>query len=301
MTDHRPTPRGANALVSVVIPAFDAAATIDDQLYALGHQADAGPYEVVVADNGSRDRTLAMVEAWARRDPRIRAVDASDRPGPAHARNRGARAARGDLLVFCDADDIVSSGWVAAMRRAWLAGADLIGGSLESDSLNAPEVVAWRGHLQSDSLPVGYRFLPYSVSANLGCDATVFAGLGGFEDAFPGAAGEDCDLCFRAQLAGFRLDFAEEAAVAYRHRHDLAGSLRQARAYGKASALLYRRYRAYGMYRPPLRRQARKLRRHLGRGTGLAAGKADRGRWLWQLIYMAARVEGAMAHRVLFW
>src|SRR5690606_10578144 len=92
--------------ISVVIPARDAARWIDAQLGALACQEVPVPWEVVVADNGSTDDTVARAEAWADRLP-VRVVDASGRPGPNHARNQGTAAARGDLLLYCDADDVV--------------------------------------------------------------------------------------------------------------------------------------------------------------------------------------------------
>ena len=48
----------------------------------------------------------------------LRLVDSSDRPGASHARNVGARAATAPALAFCDADDEVGPGWVAAMGNA---------------------------------------------------------------------------------------------------------------------------------------------------------------------------------------
>ena len=129
--------------ISVVIPARDAAGTIAEQLAALAGQEYVGDWEVIVADNGSTDQTRGIVEDWRARVPGLRVVDASARPGPSFARNRGAADATGDLLVFCDADDAVAPGWLAAVARA-AVDFDVVTGPQDVGPLNATSVQAWR-------------------------------------------------------------------------------------------------------------------------------------------------------------
>ena len=69
------------------------------------------------------------------RDPRIHLVDASARRGAAAARNIGVRAARGSLLAFCDADDVVRPGWIAPWGRPW-SNADLVAGVFDFGALD---------------------------------------------------------------------------------------------------------------------------------------------------------------------
>ena len=95
-TDARvPTP-----VVSVVIPAKNAAAYIGETIASALAQADVA--EVIVVDDGSTDDTVAIVQAI--RDPRLRLMR-NDASGVSAARNFGARGARGDWLMFLDADD----------------------------------------------------------------------------------------------------------------------------------------------------------------------------------------------------
>ena len=61
--------------------------------------------EIVVVDDGSRDGTRAIVEAWVARDPRVRLIAQANR-GVAAARNRAVEAARGELIAPLDADDL---------------------------------------------------------------------------------------------------------------------------------------------------------------------------------------------------
>src|SRR6059058_4106784 len=113
MTDveQRPVP----ALVSVVVPAYNCADTIDVQLAALAEQDYDGRWEVVVVDNRSTDDTADRARRWSDRLPGLRVVDASERQGVSHARNRGIEEARGDLIAICDADDQVQPGCLTAM------------------------------------------------------------------------------------------------------------------------------------------------------------------------------------------
>jgi len=104
--------------LSVIIPCFNAANMIAVQLEALANQQCSEPWEVIASDNGSTDKTVAIVEQYQKKLPNLRIVNSSELRGAAHARNVGALTAAGDALVFCDADDEVAPGWVAAMGEA---------------------------------------------------------------------------------------------------------------------------------------------------------------------------------------
>jgi glycosyltransferase involved in cell wall biosynthesis len=105
--------------LSVVIPCLNAADTIATQLEAVANQKWSETWEVIVSDNGSTDNTLSIVKEFSDRIFNLRIVDASGRKGVAHAYNTGAKAAVGESLVFCDADDEVASGWLAAMEMPY--------------------------------------------------------------------------------------------------------------------------------------------------------------------------------------
>src|SRR2546423_10557404 len=106
--------RSEPRLVSVVVAVLDEEAHLGEQLAALAEQTYTGAWEVLVVDNGCTDGSIDVALRFARRLPGLQIVDASERRSLAHARNRGAAEAQGDLLAFCDADDVVLPGWLEA-------------------------------------------------------------------------------------------------------------------------------------------------------------------------------------------
>jgi hypothetical protein len=119
--DGRVPPPAANGpLVTVVIPAFNAAATLAATLRSVSRQTHAD-LEILVIDDGSTDETAAIALHFCRDEKRARLLRQENR-GVAAARNLGLREARGDYIATLDADDL----WhpakierqVAAMLRA---------------------------------------------------------------------------------------------------------------------------------------------------------------------------------------
>lgn len=110
---HLPLPLSPVTPVSVIIPAKNVAAYINETLSSALAQNEVG--EVIVVDDGSTDDTAAIVRAI--RDPRLRLMT-NDSAGVSSARNLGARHASGEWLLFLDADDRLRSGAVAALLTA---------------------------------------------------------------------------------------------------------------------------------------------------------------------------------------
>lgn len=102
------------------IPLINDADYITIQLNAIANQNWSEPWELIISDNGSTDRSLRVLEQYRKRLPNLRIVDSSDVRAAIHARNFGAIAASSDNLAFCDADDEVTPGWLKAMGEALL-------------------------------------------------------------------------------------------------------------------------------------------------------------------------------------
>ncbi len=228
-------------MISVIVPVRDGGPWLTEQLAAIASQQCAEPWEVVVADNGSSDGSAELVRQWAEGHPGFHVVDASSRGGPSAARNAGVKAASGELLAFCDADDVVKPGWISACVAA-LAGADVVAGHLDLWSLN--------GRPPAPDQAVATRqlgFLPFALGANLAVRRSAFEAIGGFDEEL--TTGEDIDLSWRLQLAGYRFAQAPAAVVAKRERSHPDEVFRQARIYGRCGPMLFRRYRSRGARR----------------------------------------------------
>ena len=281
---------GDPPLMSVVVPVRNGMPWLDHQLRALSAQEVPGQWEVMVADNGSDDGTGSCVRRWSERDPRIHLVDASARPGAAAARNIGVLSARGNLLAFCDADDVVRPGWVASMWAA-LADADLVAGVFDFGALDgAPSSVpvpAATGQL---------GFLPFGLSANLAVPREVFKAMKGFDEEL--SPEEDVDLCWRLQLAGYRFAVATDAVVEKRERAAGLPTFRAAWAYGRCGPRLFVRYRAEGMRRD-LRGAAKAWVWLVAALPGFVRGTRRR-QWVRTFAIRAGRLAGSIHLRVFF-
>ena len=285
-------------LVSVIIPTRNQAALLPHQLCALGSQTYDGDWELVIADNGSTDQTAAVAQDWADRFPHLRIVDASRRIGVNCARNEGARAARGELLLYCDSDDVVTPGWVEGMVDV-ARSCDLVGGRIDRQTLNDPVSTAWRTPLQEDRLPIALAFLEYAIGSNFGIWAAVLHEIGGWNEDYCDGC-DDIELCWRAQLAGYRIGFATDAVIRYRYRVGLMAHARQSFGYGFAVPLLHRDFRDYGLPRYGLCRYLRELVSLAGGAWHLLRSRRFQGQWMWSAAYWAGRVCGNINHRRRF-
>ncbi|WP_252107144.1 MULTISPECIES: glycosyltransferase family 2 protein [unclassified Halomonas] len=91
-------------LFSIVMPVYNGAATLDATIASVLAQRQAS-FELIAVNDGSRDASLARLEAWQAQDSRIRVIDQAN-AGVSAARNQGASASRGEWIVFLDADDL---------------------------------------------------------------------------------------------------------------------------------------------------------------------------------------------------
>lgn len=222
------------AEVSVVIPYFEAQAELDLVLTGLARQTHPhARLQVVVADDGST-RTPDLSAAGDLAIHGVRQPDQGFRA--AAARNLGAAAADGEVLVFLDGDtvpeqdfihrltrlptlapDVLTvgrrrhgelSGWTAAQVDRWLAGDEP--GPVELDEPGWL-LDGYRG--SRDLLDVDERSYRYVISAVLGLHRDQFKELGGFSEDFTSYGGEDWELTHRAYVAGAVLAHIRTAAA----------------------------------------------------------------------------------------
>lgn len=248
-------------------------------------------------DNGSTDRSRAVVESFLGKVPGLRIVDGSDRHGPAHARNVGVKAAMGERLAFCDADDLIGPGWVAAIGNA-LGDHEFVSSRLDSKRLNP----SWVHEVRVDrdgQLPVSwhYPYLPFTGAGAIGVRKTLHTAIGGFDESFTRIA--ELDYCFRLQQHGATLVLIPEATIYYRWRTTVPGIGRQAYLYARSNALLQSRYRPeVGDSRSVARWLITKWKPIVFQIPRLGT-KGGRAKMVWLIGWQLGRYRGSVEHRVL--
>jgi glycosyltransferase involved in cell wall biosynthesis len=288
--------RGAPELVSVVVCVLNAEPWLGDQLEALAAQTYAGRWEALVVDNGCTDRSMEIARGFTDRLPELRIVAARGRRSLNHARNAGADAARGKLLAFCDADDVVLPGWLDALVSA-APEADIVGGTFDIETLNPPLYQAWRPDEPMTELPVDHGFLPYVNGGNCAVWTSVARELR-WDEAFDHGSSET-EFCWRAQLASHTLAFVPGAVIKLRYRRSIRALARQYYSYGRSAPPLYRRFRHLGM--PRDNGQAvwwwRWLANHV---RHLTESRERRGNWIRIAAFRCGRIGGSLRARTLF-
>jgi glycosyltransferase involved in cell wall biosynthesis len=231
-------------LVSVIVPTKDRPEQLASCLEALEHQTAAAVTEVIVVDDGSTD--AAAIEYVSARRPRLRVLR-QPAAGPAAARNRGIRSARGRYVCFTDDDCEPRPEWVerliGPLRGGAAAAAGLtLNGLPQNPFAEASELV---GAALSTPAPDGQGGIAFARSNNLACRREVLATIS-FDEAFSAAAGEDRDWSARLLAAGHLLASEPEAVVVHRHLLRFGDFWNQQLRYGRGAY----RFRAVGGSRP---------------------------------------------------
>lgn len=197
----------ANPSISVVVATYRRSHLLDRLVSAVEQQVDAGDVELVIVDDASPDDTTVMLRrlsACAQVD--LVPLRLPRNAGPATARNTGWRAARGALIAFTDDDCVPQPGWLAALASA-LSTADVAQGRTLPNPDQAANVGPFSRTLEVTEENGWYQ------TCNIGYRRSLLERLGGFDEAFPDAAGEDTDLAWRARDAGATITFVPDALV----------------------------------------------------------------------------------------
>ena len=226
--------------VSVVIPTRNRPVALTRCIDALDAQTIADAIEILVVDDGSRDR-VAVAEAVGR-SRRARLIG-SERRGPAAARNRGADEAAGRNLLFVDDDCEPSPDWARHLVEALATGADAAAGRTVNarphDRLaEASQTIA--NYLHDWSMTTRGQ-AAFAASNNLACTAPAFRQIR-FDEEFPVAGGEDRDWCARLVQAGLTLVTVPSAIVSHHQDMSFQRFLRQQLNYGRGAYLFRARH-----------------------------------------------------------
>jgi len=209
--------------LSLVIPAYNAGSTIRTCLQsALRQTLPADTYEVVVVDDGSTDETADVVREFP-----VRLVSQHNQ-GPAVARNSGAEAARGEILVFTDSDCELDSHFLERIVEPFVGNPDVVGvqGSYRT---RQTEFMARFGQVEIEtrySRMAREPFIDFIGTYAAAYRRSIFVDNGGFDEGFPRASGEDTEFSYKLQKQGHKLLFRPDAFVYHRHPASLEHYLR---------------------------------------------------------------------------
>jgi cellulose synthase/poly-beta-1,6-N-acetylglucosamine synthase-like glycosyltransferase len=197
--------------ISVVVAAYNAAATIGDCVAALSNQSmPRDAYEIIVVDDGSTDGTGDIAEGGGA------IVLRQAHGGPAVARNAGIAAARGGLVLTTDADCAPAPEWihemVAPLSDPTVSGAKGVYRTRQSSIAARFVQVEYEDRYDHTAR---HRYIDFVDSYSMAYRATVLAAGGGFDPRFRYL--EDQELSFRLAAAGHKMLFCPTAVVYHRH------------------------------------------------------------------------------------
>ncbi len=230
--------------VSVIICAYNAERTMDACLASLRH-LNYPNYEVVVVNDGSTDRTLAITDEHGRRfaaDPNAPpfVLVTQENKGLSAARNAGAAAATGEIFAYTDSDCVPDPDWLNFLVYKFVRGGFVAVGGPNfpppEPSLVPAAVAAAPGG--PTHVLLGDEMAEHIPGCNMACTRKAFEEVDGFEPIFS-AAGDDVDFCWRLQNRGHAIGFSPAATVWHYRRNTVKAYLKQQMGYGKAEALLY--------------------------------------------------------------
>ena len=232
-----PPPLQRYPRVSVVVCAYNGERTMDRCLASLA-VLNYPDYEVIVVNDGSRDRTLEIAQSYGY----CRIISQTNK-GLSVARNVGAHAATGEIVAYTDSDCVADPDWltylVAKMAASNLAAC---GGPNfpppEDDLVPATVAVAPGGPTH---VLISDEVAEHIAGCNMAFRRDVLLSLGGFDPIYR-AAGDDVDICWRLQDAGYTIGFSPAAIVWHFRRNTVAAYCAQQRGYGKAEALVYSKH-----------------------------------------------------------
>lgn len=235
---------------SVVIPTYERPRRLVRCLESFrGLQYPAGAWELIVVNDGG-ERSFSAVPEELKQALPLRLVDAEHR-GPAAARNRGAELATGEYIALTDDDCEVEPGWLSAYAAGFASGPwDCLGGKVVNLHQHSMAARAWQYYLDflTEFMWDGSNtaLLP---SNNVACRREVYRALGGFDETFPLAAGEDFEFSLRLVDRGYRQGNFPDARILHNHPASLLRFLMQEFRHGKGEYYFRRSIAQSGIQR----------------------------------------------------
>jgi GT2 family glycosyltransferase len=222
--------------ISVIVCTYNGARTIRDCLEAL-LKIEYPKFEVIVVNDGSNDETAAITKEYG-----FRLITVKN-GGLSNARNIGLEAAKGEIVAYIDDDAYPDKHWLKYLANTFLRTTHV--------GIGGPNIAPYDDGLIADCVansPGGpnHVLLSDQVAEHIpGCNMAFrkesLREIGGFDTQFR-VAGDDVDVCWRLQEKGWTLGFSPSAVVWHHRRNSLRAYWRQQLNYGKAEALLERKW-----------------------------------------------------------
>jgi glycosyltransferase involved in cell wall biosynthesis len=214
-------------LIAVIIPTRDRPGSLKRCLAALANQTIADELEVVVVDDGSRDRQAVLDVVGEHEFARM---ESKDHVGPAGARNTGVAIARSEVVCFIDDDCEPERSWAENMANAVFAGRGPVAGNT-IQTLNGTPLGTALELVVDAAISADFCFAP---SNNLAGPRELFVSIP-FDERYPAAAGEDREWCARVAAAGYVLRIEPAATLIHRSEPGLRAFMGQQVRYGRGA------------------------------------------------------------------
>lgn len=221
--------------VSIIIPAYNGEATLAECLKACLAQT-VSVVEVIVIDDGSTDNTATIAQDFD--VTYIRQENA----GPAAARNHGARVASGDVIALTDSDCIPELNWIEKLMSGFDAESVVaVGGTygIANETSALARMIHEEIQIRHEKFGETVDFLG---SFNVAYKRDTFLEVGGFDEDFRAASGEDNDLAYRLHDNGGIMRFVSSAIVNHYHPEKLLPYLRTQMNHGFWRMKLYAKH-----------------------------------------------------------
>jgi cellulose synthase/poly-beta-1,6-N-acetylglucosamine synthase-like glycosyltransferase len=211
-------------MVTVIIPAFNAEKAISRCLDALTGQNYSGELEIIVIDDGSTDSTPDIVSQY-KRVQLVRQKNA----GPASARNKGASAARGDIILFTDSDCVPEQNWISEMLRPFHEDREVVGvkGAYKTRQREITARFVQLEYEDKYNYMLKDKYIDFIDTYSAGFRKNIFLEMNGYDTAFPVACAEDVELSYRMSNRGHKMVFNPDAVVYHTHPDRLIDYLKK--------------------------------------------------------------------------
>ena len=202
---------------TVIVPSYRGVDRLPLLLDSLAVQQDGTPsFEVIVVVDGVDDGSVALLENESRLD--LRSIVFPENRGRVAALNAGFEAARGDVLIRCDDDLVVPSGYVAAHFDAHASG-DPVGVVGPTRDIHAPspyaraygEDAARKSYAHVLSRPPSERWRLWAASCSI--TKSTWESIGTYDDRYRGYGWEDVDYGYRLHAAGLPIEVVDDATA----------------------------------------------------------------------------------------